>query len=1187
GNVAAKNTQMVSDKLDFQILNPNDPTHYTFAYGTQYEDWNYQFDDVTSGMPHVLSQGVFAGSGITDVSELVSLTEFLNTRMNYGTISSGSGSISSSASLSQYATGQDLQSTAYNSLYDNQYFEVWAEDVNFGNSIDFRDDLPDYSTLASGIGDLTDDVITQTSNTIPYKPDIMNVEIKNEGGSPPDIDFEGTSLIDTLTTQNNRLFVYESDSYNAFKDLYVDVTFQLDHNEDFKSIKYILLSTSFAHRLIPEDSSDDIGQFFNGDNDNNFAFSLLDSESTPYSTPYYFKDIELKNSFEATNLIIDDKRTYKTINFGESIYADSSYTSQGYYAVDNDPNKANFLYPSSNNINDGLFTKVTNNRFEFNFEDNIIEEKHKYDYNYLRLDTRDIPESFVQDGKLKIRVSLEGYTGPVTKIAKSELILRQLQAIVFSDKDNLNSQSWDFSGNGYTKNKVEEDEGLILNSGTITSNSQAIQYIRSTTRTYGTVNPSYNDLTATRTFDANFYQIDANYYGPWTSYLIDFAFNFDTSFSEGEDYFISYKIVTSQGVSGTLKIDGQTFQSGTTIEVNNQLINGLTSITYESIDTINHDVKIYYFKIVKSIPIKTDITSNEIYRASARIKKTDNIIFFSIGNSGVYAYNPTHQNTVPLKEGINSIQITYDPINLWNFYVNGDNKGTGTAIGKFDPSLFDQSPGQITDLYLTISVEQDREVEIIELKNQLFSKIDYNDSSNWETDFSDVASFSNVGTGGPTANGLDYSENSMNREIIYSFNENIGNIDATFEDLRLWSDLEFSTNYNTLTQEQYDPAFALFNWNQPANIYSISGTPDTYVQPIPSYLVVMNDPPSLDDDDIIISEIDNDWLYMESVLGELLFNLESGFSFNQTLPDNIYVVDVGINYKFKYLTTGSGVNPIDIAINLHFDRGADDYHVQRDFTRHLSPGLEYTEFMDTNEYFSSNDLNIYKVAAGPPYANTIDDNNYYSQDFGDFNYAYTYTDDVSFDRAYIGLNSPGFGFRVSLDALYYNILTSTEPNTFEDYLRNQPFDIANGESVGLYLTDKDFNSIELSNAENFVSNGSDDSGSMIKIMENAGLEDPSLSDSIIRDSFGKNTMSFTMKSNVYYPNFADGLKSLFANNTIKDFTIIPKLNDLEGNGLQASTTYQYEDSWYHEQELVLANPFNLTFSSSSITPSNV
>ncbi|KKM82166.1 hypothetical protein LCGC14_1322330, partial [marine sediment metagenome] len=853
------------------------------------------------------------------------------------------------------------------------------------------------------------DVITQTSNTIPYKPDIISIDIKNEFEETPDIIYaEGTDLVNTLTTQNNRLYVSD-DPYNAFKDLYIDVTFQLDHNEDFKSIKYILLSTSFAHRLIPQ-GTQDVGQFIYGSNYNNFGFSLLDSDSTPY----YFSDISFQQSFEVTNLIASDKQIYKTKNFGDSIYADSAYTSEGYYAVDNDPSKANFVYPSGTKINDGLFTKVANNRFEFNFEDNQIEENHLYDYNYLRLDTRDIPKSFIQDGNLKIRVSLEGYTGDPSKITKSQLILRQLQAIVFSDKNNLNSQSWDFYGNGYTKSI--NNEGLILNSGTITLNDN-------------------------------------------------------------------------------------------------------------------------------SNPAKTDITSNKIYRASTRIKKTDNTIFFSIGNSNVYAYNPTHPNTPSLKSGINSIEFTLDSNNQWKFYVNGED-GTGTAVGQFDPSIFDT--GQITDLYLSIAVEQNCEIEIIELKNQVFNKVNYSDPSGWETDFSDTDSLSNVGAGGETHNNLTYSDISLNREIIYSFNDGIGDIDNTFEDLRLWSDLEFSTNYNSLTQEQYDPDFRLYNWNpvsNPSNGFRWPGLvfdgPKSLLYKNPSSSSKNWEQLTYYDDDQYVGAIRN-----QPFFDELALTLDNFPIFG---VDNIYISDLALDYDLRsYISQFNILSSLQIEVD--FTNGAKAVYDWSDVP--MTPGqFKYYDNIDS--------LSTYRF----DYPNGVQ--------YGDFGSGWTYTEGLVVDKVRVIHIDESSGHRVEIDKFNLRPTYTDEPNTFEDYLLSQKFDAPNNELLEFSVTKSDFTPELIDDSGSFSTAGSS--------LSSLVPESSKLSDYIIQDAFGQNTMSFNIKANIYGPNFADGLNSLFANNIVKDFTIIPKLNDKEGNGLK-DTSYQYEDSWWHEQELVLANPFNLTFS---------
>ncbi|MBA7545425.1 hypothetical protein ES705_37793 [subsurface metagenome] len=152
-----------------------------------------------------------------------------------------------------------------------------------------------------------------------------------------------------------------------------------------------------------------------------------------------------------------------------------------YYKPDNDASKANFLYDPSlgshwNRIDQGIFTKTDDNRFEFHYyyydgpqvfphedEDNYWED-HIYDYNYLRLDTSSLT-NFVSNGELTIRIFLSGYDEDSSKLDKNTFFVRHFNCTVFSDKDNLNNQNWDFTGDGYTLQDI--DGGLILNSGSI------------------------------------------------------------------------------------------------------------------------------------------------------------------------------------------------------------------------------------------------------------------------------------------------------------------------------------------------------------------------------------------------------------------------------------------------------------------------------------------------------------------------------------------------------------------------------------------------------------------------------------------------------------------------------------------------------------------------------------------------
>ena len=163
--------------------------------------------------------------------------------------------------------------------------------------------------------------------------------------------------------------------------MYVDVTFQLDHNEDYESIEYILLSTAFAHEIDAVIGS--TSGFSYGSGKNELEFILLDNMGTFTNEDYNFRTVPYWTSptgdvsFEATNLYIrnpDQKiiRERKTLNFGESIYSDVLLPPNGieYYKPDNNALRANFLYDpvlgsQYNRIDDGVFTKTDENRFEF------------------------------------------------------------------------------------------------------------------------------------------------------------------------------------------------------------------------------------------------------------------------------------------------------------------------------------------------------------------------------------------------------------------------------------------------------------------------------------------------------------------------------------------------------------------------------------------------------------------------------------------------------------------------------------------------------------------------------------------------------------------------------------------------------------------------------------------------------
>ncbi|GAH45800.1 unnamed protein product, partial [marine sediment metagenome] len=215
GTVGAVNSQIKAENLGFQLYNPYDNS-WTFNYGTDYNNWNYQFTDVTSGNPYIIFPGDFQTSGISSVDSFSQVTEFENYRTNYGTISYQDDIVSASAELSQFATGQDFYSSNYQDLNDNSYIDgAWVEDLQRSMSIDFRTDLPKYQT------------------TYTYQPEIPEGNIMSSTGSK--------------TAINRGVYsYYEITRSGTAGDLYYDILVPLEHNEDSDSIKSVKVDLSVA-----------------------------------------------------------------------------------------------------------------------------------------------------------------------------------------------------------------------------------------------------------------------------------------------------------------------------------------------------------------------------------------------------------------------------------------------------------------------------------------------------------------------------------------------------------------------------------------------------------------------------------------------------------------------------------------------------------------------------------------------------------------------------------------------------------------------------------------------------------------------------------------------------------------------------------------------------------------------------
>jgi len=1018
-SIEVSDINMNADGLKFQLKNFYDNS-WSSNYGTRYENWNSQTFSVSSGLPYILREGRLQRSGISSATLLSGLSQYNNLRMNYGVTRTVDNMVSTNAELSQFATGQDFNNPQdFQDPYQNSIIDsVWVEETDKSSTIDFSSDMDDYSGLINSISSVADGILPSTVvNTVAYQPEIIDVSvigltpiIKDKlGGTPTQND-----MIQILNSKEDYLRVYESDADNADNPLFIEATFKLDHNEDFESIEYILLSTSFAHEIdtkSPGSSYHDRGFFATGVYDNTISFSLLDNNLSPLTS---FKDVNDETNFQATNIITWDPDDYhrilKTYNFGESIYSDIISDGGDYYKPSNDPSKANFLYTDSgfNFIDEGAFTRE-NNVIEFYFayeekgsgspwdKDNHHEENHIYDYNYLRVDTSSITESFVSNGEFTVRASLDGYPLDMfphsdVNLEHNDFILRNLNVTVFSNKDNLNSQNWDFSGDGYTLQDI--DGGLVLNSGSI------------------------------------------------------------------------------------------------------------------SLDDTNYPDKSYI-----------DSNSDTKYRAVYRLQETRDIVTFSVGSAS-YIYNPLHPNTKSLQEGINTIEITYDTANSFRFFVNGED-GTGILDGLFNPSAFNPSG----DFYPQISVDNDDEIKLFEIKNQVFEKIDAN-YNGWSTDYSDSEELVNVGGIGETHNDLTYSDISLQREIIYSFNDGLSNLDAVFDDLRLWSDLDYYTNTNEVSQQQYDPDFPLFI----SNIYG-------------------------DDESSGYFYTESSNTFPISLSLPFEFDLDFDFpNFAPSMPENIYILKIQPRFYFKY------------------DSGTDASIIVR-----LSNGLYLNTPLD-NPYIVDGRIHQYDgsynyILSNLPVYSPSTSESAHDQTF---NYGFTYTDDLELGTTTIKIEN--FFGDLDIYTMKYIVYTTPKPNTFKDHLYNQEFDIHFDDLTEFYILGNDNEKRLISNSANFSSTDSN----IKTLLEEANNSISSFDEIIYKNSFGENALSFNIKANINYPDFADEAETIRAFNTINNFSIVPKLKPTEGKGLSEPdpnnpSPYPYATSWWHQQELVLPLPFNLEF----------
>ena len=1035
--IGASNAYLRADKLKFQLQNPFDPNVWLFDYGTSVNNWNYQFNDVTTGNPYTLSKkGTFKPSGITSANAFSYFPEFSNLRMNYQPIVFQGNEVFTEAELSQFETAQDFyEPESYQNLYSNSYIDsVWAENLTVSTSIDMRTDLPDFSSLANQM-----------------KP---NLVLYDRSGKQIDL---GNSIPYYVPLGN---YLIDIDAYC------VDIPVKVDHNDDSESIEYILLSLALAH------------------SDSNYMrVSLIKNDGTLI----HFTDINGADRFDA--YVSGGRHDMQTRAFGDAIYSDLIYVNGKYYfKPSNEPSKANFVEPSDNHVEDGVFTRISQNIFRFEYEDEEYEEIHYYDYNYLRLDTSEL-YNFVKDGLLKIRISLREGLGDNYDFGT--LYVKPTSCVIFSDKDNLNSEHFDLTGTANAKKGYKN--GLLLSSGGI----------------------KLNDLNAY----------------PKKSYLDN-----------------------------------------------------------------NKDVK-YRFML------RTDDTFN------AKTGKFTNISI-TIGSSKTYTYAPNNNFDSPIIDDLYdlygrevdtlSYEVTYNKEEGWKCFVNG--LADLGYRGQFDTC------GEL--LIPEISVNKGDQIEIYEIKSQLFNKIDYTQPiPDWSMDYNDVETVNvNAGNG---YNNLEYADASLDREIIYNFNDNIGDIGEAFEDARIWADIDYTTQIESSLPWINDPNYPLYLWNYDNSYYytairSSGGyTRSASIDDI--YEVDRSDNDEHDPPMTSISSLAEDKVYQllkwdddEHLGGSYYCALYGGVmelkidefddfqapfdnydweDFERAHPGgnaNIFIYDVGISYEIKFAAQMD--NGVDIDIFTTFERtnsendyisfrGAETKYVE-DWNNELLPS-EFKKIENSREFLSAGryDINKYDVNTVCGSDGLI--NNY-------FNYALTYTDDMKVKGIGATLDTGSVWWEKHLlefDQLSYELRLGNEPVTFQDNLYGKTFSAPNKTPfTQFYVTNDQY-------SKSVLSQDSQVNFENLYTKKQLGLTD--VKKIIYGTSFGKNSLSYGVSSKIWYPKFVTSGNKISASVKINDFRLVPDLKPYEGGSPTnhlGESLYPYQTSWWNQQEFCLALPFNVTFS---------
>ncbi|MCP6727550.1 MAG: hypothetical protein KJI69_06080, partial [Patescibacteria group bacterium] len=579
----------------------------------------------------------------------------------------------------------------------------------------------------------------------------------------------------------------------------------------------------------------------------------------------------------------------------------------------------------------------------------------------------------------------------------------------------------------------------------------------------------------------------------------------------------------------------------------------------------------------KAYPTKSYIDSNPDtkYRATLQFNSDDKDIGFplnfGIGGSNYHVFDPEKVDQSPyLDDGRtgHTLEMVYSNqiAPLWEFYVDG------VLDESFNSSIF----SGVTDLYPDISLARDGQLEIVGIKNQVFNKIDYTDSSSWSADYSDTIS-KTVDSVGSADYNLTHADASLDREIIYAFNDDIYDINGQFEDVSLWTDLEFDTTTyeigtSTPTSDQgdYVSTVPVFKMNDPiyAGWYLISpsGTWDhTYIEG--DYLH-QEDPifPTTQslwagrlasDNGVVVNTRDATFTgHDDEIQMDINPNHESD-AFTKSAGsnrENYYAYAAYLNYDF-YVENNRGLyggqtSKYDINLEVEYNRGEIRDNIFFENNAPMGPALSY-------RYYDSSELLDSKFRNMVPFTDALMPDRVIIEcdedmPFHDSNDMYMYVDEINF-------------------IVYY----SSEPVSPENMLYNQNFDIPGHNSLTeFYVYDRAMNKDTISSTPDYSGQGE----SLRTLLDFEG-ENDNINEYIFPSAFSSNTLTFGVSSKAWYPSFGDVGADISADNTINDFRVVPVLADTEGNTVldPPNSNYPYKTSWWNQQEMALGTPIDIQF----------